>query len=86
MILNISFIFTATSFFEKEFTSVRDNFDKDGIKVICTYASWSVYSGITPGDLDPKLCTHIYYASAGISENGTLKVTNERLEINEGMK
>lgn len=56
----------------------------DDIKVICTYASWEAYNNINPEDLNPHLCTHIYYAFAGIWEKGDMRVQDDPLDLHRG--
>lgn len=63
-------------------THATNNVD-DGINVICTYASWSSYKGTKPSDFDANLCTHLYYAFAGIRDSGDIWV-NDDLDIITG--
>lgn len=63
-------------------TQATNNID-DGINVICTYASWSTYKGVNPEDFDANLCTHLYYAFAGIRDSGDIWV-NDDLDIIAG--
>lgn len=58
--------------------------DADGIKIVCAYASWASYKGINPDQLDPGLCTHIFYAYGGIMESGDLRVNDDNLDVNQG--
>lgn len=58
--------------------------DSDGIKVICTYASWSSYKGINPDSFDASLCTHVHYAFAGIWDSGDMRVNDDNLDVNQG--
>ncbi|XP_045468782.1 acidic mammalian chitinase-like [Harmonia axyridis] len=59
-----------------------------GNNVLCYYGSWgasrpgngSIYSR----DIPAELCTHIFYAFLGLHENGTLKIANYSLDIEEG--
>lgn len=57
----------------------------DDTVVICTYASWAAYDNLLPENFDVNLCSHVYYAFVGISENGDVRINDERLEINDGM-
>lgn len=59
--------------------------DSDGIKVICTYATWASYRGINPENFDADMCTHLYYAFAGIWESGDVRVNDDNLDLNQGM-
>lgn len=59
--------------------------DSDGLKVICTYASWSSYKGANPDDFDASLCTHVYYAFAGIWDSGDMRVNDDNLDVNQGI-
>lgn len=56
------------------------------VAVICYYASWLAYQGITPEVLDPGLCTHINYAFIHVWDNGNLRVVDDNLEIKQGKK
>ncbi|KAL1512588.1 hypothetical protein ABEB36_002157 [Hypothenemus hampei] len=53
--------------------------------VICYYPSYSAYDDITPENLDPTLCTHINYAFILLSEDGSLEVADEYLDIDQGL-
>ncbi|XP_066142849.1 acidic mammalian chitinase-like [Euwallacea fornicatus] len=53
--------------------------------VICYYESWVAWSGINPEDFDASLCTHVNYAFISLSEDGSLKVEDEELDIGQDL-
>ncbi|XP_063919537.1 acidic mammalian chitinase-like [Zophobas morio] len=57
-------------------------------KVICYYASWGAErpgnGKFLPEDIDPNICTHINYAFLGLSDNGTLEILDEDLDVTQG--
>lgn len=54
---------------------------------MCYYGTWAVYRhgngkfGVE--NIDPYLCTHIIYTFLGISQDGSLKVLDEYLDLEE---
>ncbi|KAF2880076.1 hypothetical protein ILUMI_26088 [Ignelater luminosus] len=48
------------------------------------YASWKVYSTCKIEEIDPTLCTILYYAFAGLNEDGTIKVLDHWADIDKG--
>lgn len=56
-------------------------------KVVCYYGTWAAYRhgngkfGVE--NIDPYLCTHIVYSFLGISPDGSLKILDEYLDLEE---
>ena len=56
-------------------------------KIICYFASWSVYEdegGFDINNIDPNLCTHIIYAIANLDGNGNVTVWDQWIDIEQG--
>ncbi|XP_050505512.1 uncharacterized protein LOC114338869 isoform X1 [Diabrotica virgifera virgifera] len=53
----------------------------DGLKVICTYASWMAYQEVYPENFESRLCTHLVYQFIGLRENGELRIGDEWLDL-----
>ncbi|RZC41996.1 Glyco hydro 18 domain containing protein [Asbolus verrucosus] len=49
--------------------------------VVCYFTSWTIYrpdnGKFTAADIDPSLCTHVYYAFVGLREDGTVAVLDD---------
>lgn len=55
--------------------------------MVCYYGTWATYRhgngkfGVE--NIDPHLCTHIIYSFLGISNDGSLRVLDEYLDLEE---
>lgn len=50
-------------------------------RVVCYFASWTIYrpdnGKFQATDVDPNLCTHIYYAFVGLRDDGYVSVLDD---------
>ncbi|KAL3289216.1 hypothetical protein HHI36_003650 [Cryptolaemus montrouzieri] len=62
--------------------------ETEAVNVYCYYASWAADrpgdSKVAADDLDPMLCTHIFYAFLGLQDDGSLTFLNKTLDIDGG--
>lgn len=55
--------------------------------MVCYYGTWATYRqgngkfGVE--NIDPHLCTHLVYSFLGISDDGSLKILDEYLDLEE---
>ncbi|VEN35163.1 unnamed protein product [Callosobruchus maculatus] len=57
-------------------------------RVVCYHASWS-WQRLGDGkfeveNIDPNLCTHLIYAFVGLNADGTIKVLDKRMDVENG--
>jgi chitinase len=56
--------------------------------MICQYASWAVYRSaggkFSPDDVDPTLCTHGVYVTAGLDTNDEMVSLDPWADLKEG--
>ncbi|KAL1512589.1 hypothetical protein ABEB36_002158 [Hypothenemus hampei] len=53
------------------------------VAVVCYYSSYNAYNGITPEKFDAHLCTHINYAFILLNEDGSLKVADKDMDVDQ---
>ncbi|XP_076166260.1 chitotriosidase-1-like [Ptiloglossa arizonensis] len=57
-------------------------------RIVCYFGSWAVYrpgiGAFQPTDIDPRLCTHLIYAFAGLNTDGSIKVLDAWADLPDG--
>jgi len=76
MLIRISLVAALLCIFARTSHSLENEIDvRNGKKVLCYYTDWSPYRAgkakFTPKNINPHICTHILYAFATFSGDGT---------------
>lgn len=54
---------------------------------MCYYGTWAAYrhgnGAFNVENVDPKICTHLIYAFFGVTESGTIRITDPYLDLEE---
>lgn len=57
-------------------------------KIVCYYGTWATYrtgnGAFNVEDIDPNLCTHIIYSFVGLETDGSVKVLDAWLDLEDG--
>ncbi|XP_063919541.1 acidic mammalian chitinase-like [Zophobas morio] len=81
MIFKLLLVFSAVLISAHQTSAATD-------KIICFFASWAGYrngdGSFKPNNIDPNLCTHVFYAFLGVDTDGSLKILDSWNEIDLG--